>query len=209
MTQQPNSNLKTFKLASLPGFAGLYSITNEKNECVYIGESGNIIQRLRAHRSMLERKTHFCKTMQDDANTYGLEAFQVTILSEAPEDDSAETRKIKEKEFIEKIPLKKRYNKLDRSKENNGFFGRKHTPEFRERLSMERSGIPKGALGRAISIPPFRTRKGTQSEGGTFLSVSEASAQTGMSRRDIRSRLNSHEYPEWRELTKEERNNFL
>ena len=71
--------LKTFKLSSLPFFAGLYSLKNTKNGFIYIGESQNIIQRLRTHRSMLERNTHFCEKMQSDANQDGIEIFEVEI----------------------------------------------------------------------------------------------------------------------------------
>jgi len=201
--------LKTFKLSSLPFFAGVYSLKNTKNGFIYIGESKNIIQRLHAHRSMLERNKHFCKKMQNDANQDGIDIFEVEILVEGPEYESSEIRKTKEKEYITKIPENKRYNESNCSGKNNGFYGKTHTADFRQSLSIARAGLPNTQLGRPISIPPYRTRKGQEYPGGIFLSLAEASAVTGMARRDIRKRLDDPTLTEWRELTEQERNNLL
>ena len=201
--------LKTFKLSSLPFFAGLYSLKNTKNGFIYIGESTNIIQRLRAHRSMLERNTHFCEKMQNDANQDGIDIFEVEILVEGPAYESSDIRKAAEKEYIAKIPENKRYNQLDRCGKHNGFFGKTHTAELKQRFGLERAGIPNTQLGRPISIPSYRTRKGKQYPGGIFLSIAEASAVTGIARRDIRKRLDDPEFPDWRELTQQERDNLI
>jgi len=199
-----DSILKTFNLSVLPCFAGLYSIKNLHTGFIYIGESLNIIQGLRSHRSMLERQDHFCRQMQEDANKGGIQIFEVTILVQGPEYESSKIRRAEEKKYIRQIPLEKRYNQLESSGENNGFFGRTHTEEFKERLRSERQGVPNVKLGRPISIPPFRSRKGKLSPGGIFASIAEASAVTGMARRDIRKRIDDWNFTDWRELTQEE-----
>lgn len=139
--------------------------------------------------------------MQADADRYGLESFEVFILCEGSEYEKSEYRKEVENQFIGKIPLEKRYN----SNRQNGSFEKTQSPEFRQKLSNERKDMPNDMLGRGVSIPPFRSRKGNQSPGGMFLSMAEASKNTGMSRRDIRQRLDDPTLPDWRELTEEEK----
>lgn len=190
----------SFPLAALPCAPGVYALVNRETGCVYIGESVNILQRLRSHRSMLERGSHFCQSLQADFNAFGVESFDVTILTQGPEYQSKEARTKQEKIYITGLPAEKRYNLVDRRGERNSFSGKTHSVEFRERLSAARKGIPNTTLGRPISIPPFRTRKGNMHEGGTFASIAEASRVTGMARRDIRSRLNNPLFPDWREI---------
>lgn len=211
MTTDSNetSGLQPFRLSSLPSFAGVYSIRNIHTQHVYIGESVNIIQRLRAHRSMLERECHFCKKMQEDANQYGIDSFEIFILVQGEIYENSKIRKESESQFITTLPIEKRYNSEGRNKENNGFYGKTHTLEVKQRLSLERLGQKKPELGRGIEIPPFRSRKGREHEGGKFLSIAEASAYTGMARRDIRKRLSDPNEPLWRELTSQERQNLI
>jgi len=190
----------TFPFAALPGSPGLYAITNRQSGAVYIGESRDMLQRLRSHRSMLERGEHFCRHLQVDFDSYGVESFDVTILVQGPECHDTATRRELEKRYIARLPAEKRYNITDRRGERNSFAGKHHSLEFRERLSAERKGVPNTALGRPISIPSFRTRKGNEHAGGTFASVAEASRVTGMARRDIRRRLNDPLFPDWREV---------
>jgi len=149
---------------------------------------------------MLERGEHFCRALQADFNFHGIKSFEVSILAQGPEyKDKAARRKL-EKDYIRKLPVEKRYNTVDRSGDRNSFAGKSHSLAFRERLSAERKGVPNTALGRPISIPPFRTRKGNEHEGGTFASVAEASRVTGMARRDIRRRLEDPLFPNWKEV---------
>jgi len=193
----------SFPLAALPCAPGVYALTNQQTGYVYIGESVDILQRLRTHRSMLERGTHFCRALQADFDSFGLESFDVTILVQGPEYQSKAARREQEKIYISGLPSDKRYNLVDRQGERNSFFGKTHSPELREQLSIDRKGIPNTALGRPISIPPFRTRKGNMHDGGTFSSVAEASRVTGMARRDIRRRINDPLLPDWREINSE------
>lgn len=188
----------SFPLADLPCSPGLYALTNRQTGSVYIGESVNLLQRLRSHRSMLEQGKHFCRSLQADFGSYGIENFEVSILAEGPGYENADTRRKCEKAYIDLLPPERRYNTIDRCGNRNSFAGKSHTPDFRERLSAERKGIPNTALGRPITIPPFRTRKGNEHEGGTFASVAEASRVTGMARRDIRRRLEDPLFPDWK-----------
>nr|YP_002601067.1 putative site-specific DNA endonuclease [Monomastix sp. OKE-1]ACK36926.1 putative site-specific DNA endonuclease [Monomastix sp. OKE-1] len=198
-----NPVLKTFSLSSLPVFPGIYSIKNTQTGFIYIGQSKNIIQRLRAHRSMLERETHQNKKMTEDCKIYGIHSFEVSILLEGIEYESNDLRLSLEKEYIKKFPIEKLYN-TDRCVENNSFFGKIHTPELKKRFTEERTNIPNYELGRGICIPSFTSRKGNISPGGSFLSLAEASRVTNMSRRDLRKRLNDPTFPDWRELTPKE-----
>jgi len=194
----------SFPLADFPYSPGLYALTNRQTGSVYIGQSVNILQRLRSHRSMLEQGKHYCQSLQADFIYYGIEKFEVSILAEGPGYEDADTRRKYEKELINQLPPEKRYNIIDRRGDRNSFAGKSHTPAFRERLSAKRKGIPNTALGRPITIPLFRTRKGNEHEGGTFASVAEASRVTGMARRDIRRRLADPLFPDWKEVDPDE-----
>jgi hypothetical protein len=149
---------------------------------------------------MLERGKHFCQSLQADFNFYGIHSFEVAILVQGPEYNEKAMRREREKYYIDKLPSEKCYNTVDRCGERNSFSGKSHSAAFRERLSAERKGVPNTALGRPISIPPFRTRKGNEHEGGIFASVAEASRATGMARRDIRRRINDPLFPNWKEV---------
>lgn len=190
----------SFPFADFPRASGLYTLTNRQTGSVYVGESGDILQRLRSHRSMLERGAHFCRDLQTDFDVHGIASFEVAILAQGPEYSDKAKRRAWEKAYINQLPSEKRYNLIDRQGERNSFAGKTHTLEFRERLSAERKGIPNTALGRPIFIPPFRTRKGNEHAGGTFASIAEASRVTGIARRDIRSRINDPLFPNWREI---------
>jgi len=205
--ESPARRLTTsFPLADLPCSPGLYALTNRQTGSVYIGESVNILQRLRSHRSMLEQGEHFCRSLQADFDYYGIGHFEVSILAEGPGYKDAETRRKCEKAYIDQLAPEKRYNVIDRRGDRNSFAGKSHTLAFRERLSAERKGIPNTTLGRPITIPPFRTRKGNGHTGGTFTSIAEASRVTGMARRDIRRRLADPLFPDWREVDHGEKN---
>jgi len=112
-------------------------------------------------------------------------------------------RQEREKTYITEFPSEKLYNLIDRRGERNSFAGKTHSLAFRARLSAERKGIPNTALGRPISIPPFRTRKGNEHAGGIFASIAEASRVTGIARRDIRRRIDDPLFPDWKEVDPE------
>jgi len=189
--------LWSFPLSAFPDSPGLYALTNRQTGAAYIGEAVNILQRLRQHRSMLARNAHFCRALQEDFNSAGIENFEISILEQGPAYQDKEVRKAREKHFIRAVPPEKLYNMLDRQGDRNSFAGRSHSQEFKDRLSVQRKSIPKPELGLPLSIPPFRTRKGNAHPGGTFPSLSEASRVTGIARRDIRSRLNDPRFPDW------------
>lgn len=189
-----------FPLAELPCVPGVYIIRNQQTGAVYIGESRHILQQLQSHRSMLAQGIHPNAPLQADFHAHGLANFEVSILAQGAEYANPMMRRAREKAIIAQLAPDQRYNILDRRGERNSFFGKSHTPELRQRLSDERKGVPNTALGRPISIPPFRTRKGTAHEGGVFTSVAEASRVTGVARRDIRRRLNDPLLPDWKEI---------
>lgn len=77
---------------------------------------------------------------------------------------------------------------LSRPGEKNPFWGRVHSPETKTLIGNSMRGQPNHLLGRKIII-----------SGMTFPSIAEASRKTGHSRKYIRDRINSQEWPDWRE----------
>lgn len=79
---------------------GLYRITCFETNKVYIGESENILSRLRFHMKSLNSNQHDCLPMQVDYNTFGVDKFTFHVLFSGPEWKDAEKRKKKETEII-------------------------------------------------------------------------------------------------------------
>jgi len=61
---------------------GVYSITNNINNKVYIGESNNIERRWQEHKDELNTNSHHNYKLQNDWNTYGEQNFIFEILEE-------------------------------------------------------------------------------------------------------------------------------
>lgn len=63
--------------------AGVYSITNKNNSCVYIGSTSNSIKRRwGAHKSMLNNGKHHNKHLQHAWDKYGADAFEFLVLDD-------------------------------------------------------------------------------------------------------------------------------
>lgn len=77
---------------------GIYCIRNLINNKVYIGQSLNVKQRIRQHRSQLNVNKHTNSYLQRSVNKYGLSNFEFTILKECTIE---ETDKL-EKYYIDK-----------------------------------------------------------------------------------------------------------
>jgi len=65
---------------------GIYKITNTTNNKVYIGQSQDIVTRLRGHKATLKVNTHFNIHLQRAYNKYGINSFSYETLEECSED---------------------------------------------------------------------------------------------------------------------------
>ena len=168
--------------------AGLYMIHCLENDWRYIGESKNVSGRLASHKSLLNRNIHPNKALQTDWNTYGADLFQFIVLNLGDEWADSVVRRGKELEYI----IQNRniaYNVLDgmhNPGDKNPFWGRTHTEETKRKISNAMKGIPNDKLGKKISI-----------NGIVYPSITEASRQTGHSRKYIRNRVNNLDFPDW------------
>lgn len=175
--QTDNSVSNQIQPRKQPGIYMIRCIANDKR---YYGESSNISNRLASHKSQLRRNIHPSFLLQRDFNCYGLEGFDFVVLFMGNCWEDPETRRYKELELI----IRDRhlcYNKLDelgRSKNNNPFFGKKHSEETKQRIGDSMRGVPNDALGKAILL-----------NGIKYPSIAEASRQTQMARKTIRKRL--------------------
>ena len=64
---------------------GIYKITNIDNGKMYIGQSNDVIDRIRHHKSYLKYNRHKNKRLQYSYNKHGAKAFKFEILEECPE----------------------------------------------------------------------------------------------------------------------------
>lgn len=59
---------------------GIYKITNTANGKVYIGQSVDVIARMRGHKRELMNNAHKNSGLQDDFNIYGHDAFTFEVI---------------------------------------------------------------------------------------------------------------------------------
>tara|TARA_R100000664_G_C2757152_1_gene145231 strand:+ start:2211 stop:2789 length:579 start_codon:yes stop_codon:yes gene_type:complete len=84
--------------ANMP--AATYEIKNIKNGKVYIGCSTAHPRRWRQHKLHLRKGTHGNKRLQEDYNTFGLEAFEFSVVEEFPSDTPYKLLEAKETQLI-------------------------------------------------------------------------------------------------------------
>nr|YP_009184728.1 putative GIY YIG homing endonuclease [Oogamochlamys gigantea]ALO62836.1 putative GIY YIG homing endonuclease [Oogamochlamys gigantea] len=80
---------------------GLYRIRCLVTNKIYIGESGNVIDRLSKHY----KGNHDCSALQQDWNNYGFSHFEFEILDIGTGWEDKKIRKEKERELIESCTL--------------------------------------------------------------------------------------------------------
>ena len=184
-----NSMLNNKKLVArkLPG---LYMIHCSENDYRYYGESDNVSGRLASHKSMLRRNIHPNANLQQDWNSFSESAFTINVLYIGKEWNQRGVRLKKEAELIIR-DMERCYNfyasEDKRIGELNGFFNKRHSEVTLQRMRDAKKGIPNDILGRIVTIC-----------GKEYPSIAEASRQTGHSRKLIRDRVNSEEYPDWK-----------
>jgi len=89
------------RLQNLP--AATYSITNTINGKIYIGQSTQYPRRWRNHKRNLRKNTHVNRSLQQDYNEYGKDAFVFEVIEEYPPDTSSELLLERERETIMRL----------------------------------------------------------------------------------------------------------
>jgi group I intron endonuclease len=188
--------------------AGLYTITCQPINRVYVGSSGDVPRRLNSHRSRLGRNCHECSALQADYNTYGKDAFVFQKLLYGSGITNARHLNALETTILETIPAHARYNSLVnwyvRRGSDNSFYDSQHTPEYRCLLSEAQKGKSSPFKGKSQSdavrelisrnnagMSSMERCKALYIDGVYYKSVSEANRETGFARRIIRERCHS------------------
>ena len=65
---------------------GIYEIHNLRNGKCYVGQSTNVVYRLRVHKSLLRAGTHPNLHLQSAFLKYGEDAFEFSVVESAPEE---------------------------------------------------------------------------------------------------------------------------
>lgn len=179
-------NEKKLEPRQLPG---LYMIHCLENDYRYYGETSNVSERISSHKSMLRRKIHSNNKLQQDWNIFSESSFSIQVLYIGREWSDRIVRLKRESELIAR-DLEICYNfyeSMDKRIGNlNGFFEKRHSEATKNTMREAKKGIPNDNLGKKIVIL-----------GKNYPSIAEASRETGHSRKLIRSRVNSNEYPDW------------
>ena len=76
---------------------GIYKITCEDSDKIYIGESVNISQRIQKHFSLLRHNKHSNPILQNVFNKHGEEKFHVWIIEYTKFDDELKLKKLEQK----------------------------------------------------------------------------------------------------------------
>lgn len=170
---------------------GLYMIRCLKNDWRYYGESSNVSGRLASHKSLLNRKIHSNKILQNDWNLYGSDQFDFCVLFMGDKWEFAYIRRAKETELIV-LNRDLAYNILEdasRPGDKNPFWKRLHTPEAKQKISNALKNRPNTLLGKKISI-----------KNSIYPSIAEASRQTNIARKTIRQKIKDDKNQDYKQI---------
>lgn len=158
---------------------GVYIIRCQKNNKCYFGQSQNVSSRLSGHKSRLRRNVHELLDLQQDFQLYGEENFEFFAVSYFERGCPKEKRVYVEMQYVKQFQ-KHCYNKFDKTthkKEHNPFWGKKHSAETIQRISLSLRENNKNGLSSGLQI---------MLHGTAYPSIAEASRQTSHSRDMIR-----------------------
>jgi group I intron endonuclease len=166
---------------------GVYIILCIANNKRYYGESINVSARISQHKSRLRRNIHEISELQSDWNQHGEEAFECSALFMSINSNKDQRQALELNYISHHFDLC--YNKFaqsSRKKQNNPFWGRKHTEETRKQISRSLAENYQNCKLEGISIVL---------KGKLYPSISEASRQTNHSRDTIRRWLENPNSP--------------
>ena len=136
--------------------SGVYQLECSKSNLVYVGRSDGVGIRVMGHFYLLRKGTHYNKKLQSDFNLYVESTFSFSILAEASASELKDiegyyirlkgSENLYNKHMSEntgavggEITAQTRKKQSDRQKgEKNHFFGKKHSPEAKERIRQSR-----------------------------------------------------------------------
>ena len=171
---------------------GIYMVLCLANDYRYYGETSNVSGRLSSHKSTLRRKIHHNEKLQEDWNMYGEDQFNFVVLYIGEDWKMRPDRLTMESNLIMQNN-KRCYNMFEsfelRVNELNPFFQKRHSKITKQHMSLAKKDIPNDILGKKISI-----------NGKLYPSIAQASRDLGHSRKLIRIRINSSDFPDWKEL---------
>ena len=151
---------------------GIYKITNIINNKVYIGQSTNLKDRIKQHKSMIKNYNENNNYLRKATKKYGYKNFKIEIIKFCDEKELVyyeiyyiDLYKSSDRKFGYNIELGGNINKhlskeqIDKMKKNkkgklkgkdNPFFGKKHTEKTKKIISEKQKGN-KYCLGRVLS----------------------------------------------------------
>ena len=151
---------------------GIYKITNIINGKVYIGQSTNLKDRIKQHKSMIKNYNENNNYLRKATKKYGYKNFKIEIIKFCDEKELdyyeiyyIDLYKSSDRKFGYNIELGGNINKhlskeqIDKMKKNkkgklkgkdNPFFGKKHTEKTKKIISEKQKGN-KYCLGRVLS----------------------------------------------------------
>ena len=172
---------------------GIYIILCVANDYRYYGETSNLSSRISSHKSMLRRQIHPNQKLQKDFNLYGEKLFDFNVLYIGEDWRVKVSRLTLESQLITQNS-DRCYNVFEsyelRTGELNLFYQKRHSEKTKALMSTIKKGIPNDALGAKLSI-----------DGKVFPSIAQASRSLNHSRKLIRTRIDSEDFPEWKRIT--------
>jgi len=118
----------------------VYQIVNNQNGKIYIGASRDIKNRWRMHKLDLKKREHINAFMQQDFETYGIEAFDFFVLEECSIDELDE----KEKYYIETLQSRELFGGYNYTDGGQGVPGKIFSDVTREKISKALMGNNNG-----------------------------------------------------------------
>lgn len=119
----------------MPRTCGIYGIKNNQNGKIYIGQSVDINGRFARHKTHLKHGRHRNLHLQRSYNKHGAASFEYFVIEECDKFSLAK----REQHHIDNNKGNIYNSELcveDKSGLNNSFFGKHHSEETREKMSL-------------------------------------------------------------------------